>query len=64
MTAQFIGLDLQKPYLQAQIEVVNGTQKNYPSNGINFASAGSGVLRETNKDMVRMFCGVETFGLG
>ncbi|XP_034682012.1 GDSL esterase/lipase 6 [Vitis riparia] len=49
--SQFIGLDLQKPYLQAQIEVVNGTQKNYPSNGINFASAGSGVLRETNKDM-------------
>lgn len=53
MTAEFIGLDLQKPYLQARIEVVNGTQKNYPSNGINFASAGSGVLRETNKDMVR-----------
>ncbi|KAA8532610.1 hypothetical protein F0562_032574 [Nyssa sinensis] len=49
--SQFMGIDLQKPYLEAQIEVVNGSQKAYPSNGINFASAGSGVLRQTNKDL-------------
>ncbi|KAK9276360.1 hypothetical protein L1049_005892 [Liquidambar formosana] len=49
--SQFIGIDLQKPYLQAHLEVVNGSRKDYPSNGINFASAGSGVLRETNKDL-------------
>ncbi|KAF5745219.1 GDSL-motif lipase/hydrolase 6 [Tripterygium wilfordii] len=48
--AEFIGIDLQKPYLEAQIEVMNGSRKAYPSNGINFASAGSGFLQETNKD--------------
>ncbi|KAJ7943057.1 GDSL esterase/lipase [Quillaja saponaria] len=30
---------------------LNGTQKEYPSNGLNFASAGSGVLPLTNKEM-------------
>ncbi|XP_059658359.1 GDSL esterase/lipase 6 [Cornus florida] len=49
--SEFVGLDLQKPYLQAHLEVVNGSQKAYPSNGINFASAGSGVLLGTNKDL-------------
>ncbi|KAI3453091.1 hypothetical protein Pfo_009754 [Paulownia fortunei] len=48
--SQFIGIPLQKPFLEAQLEIVNGTRKNYPSNGINFASAGSGVLRATNND--------------
>lgn len=33
--------------------VINGSRKDYPANGINFASAGSGVLTETNKDWVR-----------
>ncbi|XAR72286.1 hypothetical protein NMG60_11018873 [Bertholletia excelsa] len=49
--SQFMGIELQKPYLQAQMEVANGTMKGYPPNGINFASAGSGVLRGTNQDM-------------
>lgn len=52
-SAQFAGIELQKPYLQAQIEVANGSTKDYPSNGINFASAGSGVLHDTNADLVR-----------
>ncbi|KAF8390061.1 hypothetical protein HHK36_024582 [Tetracentron sinense] len=50
--AQFIGLDLQKPYLQVEMEIVKGIRRSYPSNGVNFASAGSGVLRETNMDLV------------
>ncbi|VVA35472.1 PREDICTED: GDSL [Prunus dulcis] len=49
--SQFMGIDLQKPYLEAQIEVLNGSLKDYPSNGINFASAGSGVLQATNSDL-------------
>ncbi|EOX99898.1 GDSL-motif lipase/hydrolase 6 [Theobroma cacao] len=48
--SQFIGIDMQKPYLEAQIAVINGSRKDYPSNGINFASAGSGVLQGTNMD--------------
>ncbi|XVE92219.1 hypothetical protein REPUB_Repub01dG0078200 [Reevesia pubescens] len=48
--SQFIGIEMQKPYLEAQIAVMNGSRKDYPSNGINFASAGSGVLQATNKD--------------
>ncbi|KAL2509698.1 GDSL esterase/lipase 6 [Forsythia ovata] len=47
---QFIGIPLQKPFLEAHLEFMNGTRKDYPSNGINFASAGSGVLRATNQD--------------
>ncbi|GAV83423.1 Lipase_GDSL domain-containing protein [Cephalotus follicularis] len=49
--SQFIGIDLQKPYLQARLEILNGSQRDYPSNGINFASAGSGVIPETNHDL-------------
>ncbi|XP_027152454.1 GDSL esterase/lipase 6 [Coffea eugenioides] len=49
--SQFLGLPLQKPFLEAQLDIINGTLKNYPSNGINFASAGSGVLYTTNKDL-------------
>lgn len=52
MAAQFIGIDLQKPFLEVDIAVKNGSRRDYPSNGINFASAGSGVLRDTNKDWV------------
>lgn len=51
--AEFIGIEIQKPFLEAQIAVLNGTWKAYPSNGVNFASAGSGVLDATNKDLVR-----------
>ncbi|KAJ0037535.1 hypothetical protein Pint_22204 [Pistacia integerrima] len=48
--SQFIGIELQKPYLEVHIAVTNGSRKDYPKNGLNFASAGSGVLQETNKD--------------
>ncbi|KAL5761120.1 hypothetical protein ACOSQ2_019958 [Xanthoceras sorbifolium] len=48
--SQFIGVELQEPYMEAHIAVKNGSRRNYPKNGINFASAGSGVLRETNQD--------------
>lgn len=52
VTAQFIGIDFQIPYLEAKIAVMKGSRKSYPHNGINFASAGSGVLRGTNKEEV------------
>ncbi|KAF2310854.1 hypothetical protein GH714_017655 [Hevea brasiliensis] len=48
--SQFLGIELQSPYLAARLAVMNGSRRNYPSNGINFASAGSGVLRQTNQD--------------
>uniref|UniRef100_A0A0D3APU0 GDSL esterase/lipase n=1 Tax=Brassica oleracea var. oleracea TaxID=109376 RepID=A0A0D3APU0_BRAOL len=51
LAAQFIGLPLQKPFLELHIQILNGTLKRFPSNGINFASAGSGFLLDTNKDM-------------
>ncbi|XP_028065880.1 GDSL esterase/lipase 6-like [Camellia sinensis] len=51
--SQFVGIELQKPYLELQSEVVNGSMKEYPSNGINFASAGNGVLRGTNHYLIR-----------
>ncbi|KAG2313087.1 hypothetical protein Bca52824_024644 [Brassica carinata] len=49
--SQFIGLPLQKPFLELQMRILNGTLKCFPSNGINFASAGSGFLLDTNKVM-------------
>ncbi|WCJ33237.1 GDSL esterase/lipase 6 [Euphorbia peplus] len=49
--SQYLGVEFQKPYLEAHLAVINGSRKDYPSNGINFASAGSGVLRPTNQDM-------------
>ncbi|KFK41537.1 hypothetical protein AALP_AA2G142100 [Arabis alpina] len=49
--SQFIGLPLQKPYMEMQNQKSNGTSR-FPTNGINFASAGSGLLPDTNKDMV------------
>ncbi|CAN1138154.1 GDSL esterase/lipase 6 [Linum perenne] len=36
-----MGIELQKPFLEAEMAVLNGSSKTYPSNGINFASAGS-----------------------
>ncbi|CAI9761956.1 unnamed protein product [Fraxinus pennsylvanica] len=48
--SQFIGFPFQKPFLEVQDEIKNGSIKGYPSNGLNFASAGSGVLRATNLD--------------
>ncbi|CAK7326686.1 unnamed protein product [Dovyalis caffra] len=49
--SQFLGIEFQKPFLEAQLAVLNGSRKDYPSNGINFASAGSGVLQATDKDL-------------
>ncbi|MCD9643589.1 GDSL esterase/lipase 6 [Datura stramonium] len=49
--SEFIGIPLQKPYLEAKLDFVNRNRKEYPSNGINFASAGSGVLPQTNQQM-------------
>lgn len=52
--AEYIGIPLQKPVL----ELVNGNWKEYPSNGINFASGGSGVLTTTNQDLVRNYTNI------
>ena len=49
--SQFIAIGLQEPYMEAEIAIRNGSRRDYPKNGINFASAGSGVLRETNKEL-------------
>ncbi|KAK1320246.1 GDSL esterase/lipase 6 [Acorus calamus] len=49
--SEFLGIEIQKPYLEVEMEVRNGRRKSYPTNGINFASAGSGVLNETNQEM-------------
>ncbi|KAG6701370.1 hypothetical protein I3842_08G162600 [Carya illinoinensis] len=38
--------------MNTHLDVVNGSIKSYPSNGINFASAGSGVFPQTNQDEV------------
>ncbi|KAL8549567.1 hypothetical protein ACS0TY_008415 [Phlomoides rotata] len=48
--AEFIGMPLQKPYMEIELENMNTSRKNFPTNGINFASAGSGVLLATNND--------------
>lgn len=53
IAAEFVGLPLQKPFLELQIQILNGTS-NF-SNGINFASAGSGLLLDTNKFMVNIY---------
>lgn len=47
--------------MEAHSEIVNGTQNKYPSNGINFASAGSGVLQATNNDSVTRLINVVLF---
>jgi len=36
------------PYLEVDMLVKSGKLENYPANGINFASAGRGVMKETN----------------
>ncbi|CAN0871413.1 GDSL esterase/lipase 6 [Linum grandiflorum] len=46
--SEFMGIELQSPFLEAEMEVLNGSWKSYPSNGINFASAGSGLFPSTN----------------
>ncbi|KAG6683547.1 hypothetical protein I3843_12G020000 [Carya illinoinensis] len=47
--SQYIGIDFQEPYLEAHLDVENGSIKSYPSNGINFASAGSGVFHKQTR---------------
>ncbi|KAK1370642.1 GDSL esterase/lipase 6 [Heracleum sosnowskyi] len=49
--SQFLGIGIQKPFLEARQEVINGSRKEYPSNGVNFPSAGSGLYRATNSDL-------------
>lgn len=49
--AQFIGIEFQKPYFEAQIEVLNGSRKDYPSNDINFAIAESGVKAGNKQEL-------------
>ncbi|KAL6566358.1 GDSL esterase/lipase 6 [Orobanche gracilis] len=46
--SEFMNIPLQKPFMEVQFEMVKGTRKKYPTNGINFASSGSGVLLATN----------------
>ncbi|CAA0839838.1 GDSL esterase/lipase 6 [Striga hermonthica] len=48
--SEYLEIPLQKPLLEIELEIVKGTRKNFPTNGINFASAGSGVLPATNND--------------
>lgn len=47
LAAQFLGIDFQKPYMESNAGVLSGSLKSYPSNGVNFASGGSGVLPGT-----------------
>lgn len=54
--AEFLKIPLQKPYMEIKLEMMKGTGKKFPANGINFASAGSGVLPATNNDSVSTVC--------
>ncbi|PWA35769.1 SGNH hydrolase-type esterase domain-containing protein [Artemisia annua] len=46
---QYMNISFQKPYQEVHQELANGRNR-FPDNGINFASAGSGLLRDTNRD--------------
>lgn len=50
--AEALGIELQMPYLEVEMLMRSGKMKKYPANGINFAAAGSGVLNETNINLV------------
>lgn len=50
--AQYLGMELQLPYQELRQQIANGTRKEFPDNGISFASAGSGLLN-TNEQCVR-----------
>jgi hypothetical protein len=59
--AEFLGIGFQKPYLELNVAVVNGSLKYYPSNGVNFASGGSGVLPGTDKaEVCKSSCNICT----
>jgi hypothetical protein len=36
--ARSLGIEFQRPFLEAQLAVTSGSRKDYPSNGINFAA--------------------------
>ncbi|XP_076914596.1 GDSL esterase/lipase 6-like [Bidens hawaiensis] len=48
--AQFLGIKFQKPYQEVYQLLANDRRMSFPSNGLNFASAGSGLLPGTNRD--------------
>ncbi|XP_076894972.1 GDSL esterase/lipase 6-like [Bidens hawaiensis] len=48
--AQYLGIEFQKPYQEVYRELENDPQMSFPSNGVNFASAGSGLLPNTNQE--------------
>ncbi|CAI9260302.1 unnamed protein product [Lactuca saligna] len=50
--SQYLGMELQLPYQELRQQIANGTRKEFPDNGISFASAGSGLLN-TNEQ-----CGI------
>ncbi|KAD2804236.1 hypothetical protein E3N88_37613 [Mikania micrantha] len=48
--AQFLAIKFQKPYQEVYRLLAKGHRKGIPPNGLNFASAGSGLLPYTNKN--------------
>ncbi|KAK1416087.1 hypothetical protein QVD17_31875 [Tagetes erecta] len=48
--AQFLGIKFQKPYQEVKRRLSMGSLKVFPVNGLNFASAGSGILPHINND--------------
>ncbi|XP_006837236.2 GDSL esterase/lipase 6 [Amborella trichopoda] len=48
--SELVGLPIQEPYLEVELKIEMGSIKDYPKTGINFASAGSGLLQETSRD--------------
>ncbi|GKC64327.1 GDSL esterase/lipase 6, partial [Tanacetum coccineum] len=48
--AQFLKIKFQRPYQELYHQLANGRQNGFPANGVNFASGGSGLLNDTNKD--------------
>ncbi|XP_071687224.1 GDSL esterase/lipase 6 [Rutidosis leptorrhynchoides] len=48
--SQYMGINFQKPYEEVHREIQHGKVKSFPSNGLNFASAGSGLLPNTSQE--------------
>ena len=49
--AQYLNIKFQRPYQEIYRELANGRNR-FPPNGINFASAGSGLMLDTNREVV------------
>ncbi|KAJ0545371.1 putative GDSL lipase/esterase, SGNH hydrolase superfamily [Helianthus annuus] len=47
--AQYLGIKFQKPYQEVYRLLAKDSRMPFPSNGLNFASAGSGLLPDTNE---------------